>query len=180
MTNKSFKILTFIKDNQDTDWVNVLNSLHPEFSYEDTSSVLEKLIDDNLVENPCHADRPPLCKLRITKLGRIALHAEEDLRLTEYKLREEAHLRKAEIQSKYERQIKSLDEIAAASKKQAELAVAQARAAEEDSKLALKVSKTSNRIACASLVLSFVMWFFTKEELADLISSFAEWIQGYF
>lgn len=73
MTNLEFKILTFAKEHQESAWADILNALHPEFSYEDIGAVADALMADKCLEKTSLVDRPPLCRVRLTRKGRLHL-----------------------------------------------------------------------------------------------------------
>ena len=66
MTNLEFKILTFAKEHQESVWADILNALHPEFSYEDIGAVAATLMADGLLVKTSLVDRPPYCSVCIT------------------------------------------------------------------------------------------------------------------
>lgn len=105
MTELEYKILIYIKEKNEIHWIDLLNDLHPEFSYQDTGAVAQMLLDNGLLENPAPVNPPPLCQLRLSDRGRITLLSEED------RLRREESLRQDNIHKEQAQEQKELDRI---------------------------------------------------------------------
>ena len=79
MTNipdKEFEILMYLRQNENTSWVDVLNTFG---NYPETQRILKAMLTLGVVRTSAAGEKPPYCRLKLTDRGYQAVLAEEDI-----------------------------------------------------------------------------------------------------
>ena len=87
MTDREYALLSFIQANDHPRWTDVLNGFDPKDNRENHTILLTMLGD--LIEKTDKAYKPPLCRIRLTGVGTLALRAERERRVREALLLEQ-------------------------------------------------------------------------------------------
>ncbi len=80
MTAKEIKILSYIRDNAPVSWIEVLNTFYENEKLRENEAILKKALSEGLIETTWKAEKPPLCSIRLSSKGIVALMAEEEHR----------------------------------------------------------------------------------------------------
>lgn len=88
MTDREYALLSFIQANDHPWWTDVLNGFDPKDSQEN-QSILKAMLG-GMIEKTDKVSKPPLCRIRLTGPGILALRAERERRVREALLLESA------------------------------------------------------------------------------------------
>lgn len=78
MTNREYKLLSYIRSKNTVKWIDVLNAFDPASEGRTNDAVLEIALDSGLIETPWPSEKPPRCSIRLTVKGILALLSTEE------------------------------------------------------------------------------------------------------
>ena len=99
MTALEIQILRYLGTvSKDLSFSDISNQFYPDVSPMLTKSILDRFLEDKVIENTTPAQHSPFCRVRITGNGRVQLHAEEE------RIRLEESIRQENERKEYEKQ----------------------------------------------------------------------------
>lgn len=78
MTHKEIELLTYIQENLEPSWAEIINAFDPANHATETNALLRKALEDELISVCPHNGRPPWCHVKLSPKGVAALLAKDE------------------------------------------------------------------------------------------------------